>query len=177
MPKLACTLWLTGLSASGKSSLAEALAESLEADDVLCRVLDGDAVRQQLSRDLGFSRKDRRENIRRVANLCQQLNDAGTLAIAALISPYRDDRNLARETVGAARFIEVYLATPLSVCEARDPKGLYRRARSGGIASFTGISDPYEAPLSPDLSFNTAVQPLTECVGLTMDLLAARLLN
>ena len=177
MQQLACTLWLTGLSASGKSSLAEALAESLEADDVSCRVLDGDAMRQQLSRDLGFSRKDRRETIRRVADLCQQLNDAGTLAIAALISPYRDDRHLARETVGPTRFIEVYLATPLSVCEARDPKGLYRRARSGAIASFTGVSDPYEAPRSPDLSFNTAVQPLKECVSLTMDLLAARLLS
>ncbi|SDP55131.1 adenylylsulfate kinase [Rhodoferax sp. OV413] len=177
MPQPACTLWLTGLSASGKTSLAEALAETLSADGVLCRVLDGDVVRQQLSQDLGFSRKDRRENIRRVAELCKQLNDAGTLAIAALISPYRDDRNLARHTVGPTRYIEVYLATPLTVCEARDPKGLYRRARSGAIVSFTGISDPYEAPLSPELSFDTGVRTLDDCVRVTRNLLMARGVN
>jgi len=177
MSKLACTLWLTGLSASGKTSLAQALAEALTADGASCQVLDGDLIRQQLSRDLGFSREDRRENIRRVANLCRQLNDEGTLAIAALISPYRDDRNLARQTIGPTRFIEVYMATPMEICEARDPKGLYRRARSGDISSFTGISAPYEAPLSPHLSFNTGIQDLNECVRLSMDILAARLLD
>lgn len=177
MSKLACTLWLTGFSASGKTTLAQALAETLAADEVPHQVLDGDVVRQHLSRDLGFSREDRRENIRRVAELCRQLNDDGIVAIAALISPYRDDRNLARQTVGQARFIEVYLSTPLAVCEARDPKGLYRQARDGVIASFTGISAPYEEPLSPDLSLDTAVQPLDECVSLTADLLAARWLG
>jgi adenylylsulfate kinase len=177
MQKLACTLWLTGLSASGKTSLAQTLAETLAANGVLCQVLDGDRIRQHLSSDLGFSREDRRENIRRVANLCRELNNAGTLTIAALISPYRDDRSLARQTVGQAHFIEVYLATPLSVCEARDPKGLYRRARSGSITCFTGISDPYEAPLSPDLSFNMAIQTLNECAFLTMNFLASRQLG
>lgn len=177
MSKLACTLWLTGLSASGKSSLAEALAKALLADGVLCEVLDGDVIRQQLSRDLGFSREDRRENIRRVSSLCRELNDAGTLAIAALISPYREDRELARNNIGHAQFIEVHMATPLEVCEARDPKGLYRLARRGDVSCFTGISAPYEKPLTPDLSLNTALQSQNECFNLTMNLLVERLLD
>ncbi|MET3234144.1 UNVERIFIED_ORG: adenylylsulfate kinase [Burkholderia sp. 1263] len=166
------TLWLTGLSAAGKTTLAQALADALATAGVACQILDGDVVRQQLSRDLGFSRKDRSENIRRVAHRCRQLNDAGTWAIAALISPYRDDRELARQTVGESRFFEVYLATSLTVCEARDPKGLYRRARAGEIADFTGISDYYEAPRNPDLLFDTSLQPTDECVTATLDLLA-----
>ncbi|MFM0334368.1 adenylyl-sulfate kinase [Paraburkholderia strydomiana] len=173
MKDYAHTLWLTGLSASGKTTLAYALAEALAARGVTSEVLDGDAVRQELSRDLGFSRDDRRENIRRVAHRCRQLNAAGTWAIAALISPYRDDREQARQTVGASRFIEVYLATPLTVCEARDPKGLYRRARAGDIAHFTGISDAYEAPLNPDLQFDTAARSLAQCVAATTQLLDA----
>lgn len=167
------TLWLTGLSAAGKTTLAQTLEAALAARGIASAVLDGDVVRQQLSRDLGFSRKDRSENIRRVAGQCRQLNDAGTWAIAALISPYRDDRELARQTVGASRFIEVYLATPLAVCEARDPKGLYRRARAGDIANFTGISDAYEAPLNPDLQLDTAAQSLAQCVAATTELLDA----
>ncbi len=173
MKKFPCTLWLTGLSAAGKTTLAHALAEWLISNGVSCKVLDGDVVRQQVSRDLGFSREDRSENIRRVANLCRQMNDSGSLAIAALISPYRDDRQLARQTVGEERFIEVYLATPLAVCEERDPKGLYRRARNGSLTGFTGVSDPYEPPLAPDLSFNTAAQPLLECVALTAKFLVS----
>jgi adenylylsulfate kinase len=167
------TLWLTGLSASGKTTLAYALAEALAVRGVTSEVLDGDLVRQQLSRDLGFSRDDRRENIRRVAHRCRQLNAAGTWAIAALISPYRDDRERARQSVGASCFIEVYLATPLTVCETRDPKGLYRRARAGDIAHFTGISDAYEAPLNPDLQIDTAAQSLVRCVAATMEMLDA----
>lgn len=165
------TLWLTGLSAAGKTTLAHALADALAAKGVKCEVLDGDIVRQKLSRDLGFSRQDRSENIRRVADLCQQLNDTGIVTIAALISPYRADREMARHTIGENRFIEVYLATPLPVCEARDPKGLYKRARAGEISHFTGISDTYEVPLSPDLSFDTSRQPTHECVTATLNLL------
>ncbi|MFM0212373.1 adenylyl-sulfate kinase [Paraburkholderia sediminicola] len=169
MKDFPCTLWLTGLSAAGKTTLALALADSLAASDVICQILDGDVVRQELSRDLGFSKEDRSENIRRVANRCRQLNDAGTWAIAALISPYREDRGLARQTVGKARFFEVYLATSLADCEARDPKALYRRARAGEIANFTGISDPYEVPLIPELSFDTNRQSLNECVAATLE--------
>jgi adenylylsulfate kinase len=162
------TLWLTGLSAAGKTTLAQALADALAAAGAICQILDGDVVRRELSRDLGFSREDRSENIRRVAARCRQLNEAGTWAIAALISPYRDDRAMARRTVGEARFVEVYLATPLTICEARDPKGLYARARAGTIASFTGVSDPYEVPSNPDLSFDTSRQPVNECVAATV---------
>lgn len=165
------TLWLTGLSAAGKTTLAAALADTLTAAGVSCQILDGDVVRRELSRDLGFSRQDRSENIRRVAQRCRALNEAGTWVIAALISPYRDDRRMARQIVGESTFFEIYLATSLAVCEARDPKGLYRQARAGAIANFTGISDPYEAPLNPELQFDTGVQALTDCVGATMDLL------
>ncbi|SOE99408.1 adenylylsulfate kinase [Burkholderia sp. OK233] len=165
------TLWLTGLSAAGKTTLAQALADALATAGVACQILDGDVVRQQLSRDLGFTREDRSENIRRVAYRCRQLNDAGTWAIAALISPYRDDREQARQTVGKSRFFEVYMATSLAVCEARDPKGLYRRARAGEVANFTGISDPYEAPLNPHLLFDTSLQPLSDCVAATLRML------
>jgi len=165
------TLWLTGLSAAGKTTLAQALADTLATAGVACQVLDGDVVRQQLSRDLGYTREDRSENIRRVAYRCRELNDVGTWAIAALISPYRDDRELARQTIGESRFFEVYLATPLAVCEARDPKGLYCRARAGEVANFTGVSDSYEAPLNPDLLFDTSLQPLSDCVAATLRIL------
>jgi len=174
MKDVACTLWLTGLSAAGKTTLAYALAEALTARGVACAVLDGDVVRQRLSPELGFSRADRSENIRRVAQWCQQLNAAGTVAIAALISPYRADREMARSTIGEARFVEVHLATPLAVCEARDPKGLYKRARAGAIANFTGVSDAYEVPLSPDLSFDTSRSASSACVAATLALLELR---
>ncbi|ALF86656.1 MULTISPECIES: adenylyl-sulfate kinase [Ralstonia solanacearum species complex] len=167
------TLWLTGLSAAGKTTLAHALAQALTAAGAACRILDGDAVRQELSRDLGFSRADRSENIQRVADRCRQLNEAGSWAIAAVISPYREDRERARQTVGEPRFFEIYLATPLTVCERRDPKGLYRRARAGEIVHFTGISDVYEAPQHPDLRFDTETQSVAECVTVTMALLVA----
>ncbi|CAN7757688.1 adenylyl-sulfate kinase [Caballeronia sp. LjRoot29] len=169
-----CTLWLTGLSAAGKTTLGVALADALAARGVACEVLDGDIVRQKLSRGLGLSRRDRSENIRRVAQSCQQLNDTGIVAIAALISPYRADRAMARRTIGKKRFIEVYLATPLRICEARDPKGLYKRARAGEIANFTGIGDAYEAPRNPELSFDTSWQPLSDCVAATLRILEMR---
>ena len=171
MQPLATTLWLTGLSAAGKSTLANAVADALRAAGVDCRVLDGDVVRAEFSRDLGFSKADRSENIRRVARRCRELNDAGTSVIAALISPYREDRAAARAIVGDAQFAEVFVATPIEVCEARDPKGLYARARAGTIANFTGISDPYEIPFEPDLRLDTATCSLAECVAATMTFL------
>ena len=149
------TLWLTGLSAAGKTTLANALEQALRAQDVPCEVLDGDVIRREISRDLGFSKEDRSENIRRVAARCRDINARGAIAIAALISPYAADRAFARQTVGEAHFVEIFMSTSLAVCEARDPKGLYRKARSGEIPHFTGVSDPYEVPVTPELSVDT----------------------
>ncbi|WP_118185162.1 adenylyl-sulfate kinase [Paraburkholderia phosphatilytica] len=173
MNNLPCTVWLTGLSAAGKTTLADALAAAFAEQHVNCDVLDGDAVRQTLCRDLGFSPQDRSENVRRVAVRCRELNDTGIVAIAALVSPYRADRDIARQTVGEQRFVEVYLSTPLAVCEARDPKGLYRRARAGELANLTGIGDVYEAPLAPELTFDTSVVPTNASVAAIMRLLGS----
>jgi len=151
----AVTVWLTGLSGSGKSTLAYGLEARLAQLRHACYVLDGDNVRQGLCRDLGFSPEDRRENIRRVAEVAALMNDAGLIVVTAFISPYREDRDRAREIVGAARFLEVYLDAPIEVCESRDPKGLYRRARAGEIPGFTGIAAPYEAPLQAQLVLPT----------------------
>ncbi len=145
------TVWFTGLSASGKSTLASALERTLVNRGRAVYYLDGDNVRLGLNRDLGFSHEARSENIRRIAEVSRLFNDAGLIVLAAFISPYRADRDRAREIVGPASFLEVYLSAPLAVCEARDPKGLYRRARRGEIPEFTGISAPYEAPLAPEL--------------------------
>ncbi|MFT4065310.1 adenylyl-sulfate kinase [Paraburkholderia sp.] len=149
------TIWLTGLSGSGKSTLAFALEEQLIALGHACYVLDGDNIRHGLASDLGFERKDRRENIRRVAHVAQLMNDAGLIVITALISPIREDRAMAREIIGHDKFVETYLSAPLDTCASRDPKGLYAKARSGEISSFTGVSAPYEAPTEPELHVDT----------------------
>ena len=158
------TLWLTGLPASGKSTLAEALDARLAAAGRAAFVLDGDIMRAGLSRDLGFSAGDRHENIRRIAEVSRLLNRAGLIVIAALISPYREDRALAKDVIGATKFIEVYLSTPLAVCEGRDPKGHYARARRGEIPEFTGVSAAYEAPENPGLTLDTSAQSVEKCV-------------
>ncbi|MEN8197256.1 MAG: adenylyl-sulfate kinase [Pseudomonadota bacterium] len=147
-------LWLTGLSGSGKSTLAMAFQRNLFEQGRQVYVLDGDNVRQGLNKDLGFSPEARTENIRRIAEVARLFADAGFLVVAAFISPYREDRDNARALVGEA-FLEVYVRADLSVCERRDPKGLYVRARSGDIPEFTGISAPYEEPVSPDLVVDT----------------------
>lgn len=144
------TVWLTGLSGAGKSTLAYALEDRLFHEGLLPYVLDGDNIRHGLSSDLGFSEDDRTENIRRVAETAALMNDAGLIVITAFISPLRSDRAMARRIIGAA-FVEVHVAAPLVVCEARDPKGLYRKARRGEIPDFTGISAPYEAPDNAEL--------------------------
>lgn len=158
------TLWLTGLSGSGKSTIAKQLEKRLVDAGHAAFGLDGDNVRYGLNRDLGFSAEDRSENIRRVAEVARLMNDAGLLVITSFISPYRDDRQRARETIGARQFVEVLIDTPLDVCEARDPKGLYARARKGDIASFTGVSAPYEPPVSPDLRINTKGASVAESI-------------
>ncbi|MEF8756325.1 MAG: adenylyl-sulfate kinase [Accumulibacter sp.] len=165
------TLWLTGLSAAGKSTLAFALERALHDREHACYVLDGDNVRHGLNRNLGFSPADRSENIRRIAEVARLMNDAGLIVITAFISPYRADRSAARQIIGAESFLEVYVSTPLSVCEARDPKGFYGQARRGEVAEFTGVSSPYEAPEQPDLSIDTAQVSLADAVDQLVQLL------
>ena len=144
-------IWLTGLSGSGKSTLADALEKELHARDKRTYVLDGDNVRQGLNKDLGFTDADRVENLRRVAEVSRLMLDAGLIVIAAFISPFRAERRMARDLIGPQHFIEVFVDTPLEVCEQRDPKGLYKKARSGLLPHMTGISSPYERPENPDL--------------------------
>lgn len=158
------TVWLTGLSAAGKSTLAIELERRLVDARSPCYVLDGDNVRAGINRDLGFGPDDRHENIRRIAEVARLMNDAGLVVITAFISPYRADRAMARSIIGDARFIEVHVAAALEVCERRDPKGLYARARRGDIRDFTGVSAPYEAPECPDLVIDTAQASVDKCV-------------
>ena len=157
-------VWLTGLSGSGKSTIARSLESRLHAEQKLAYVLDGDAVRRGLNSDLGFSDADRAENIRRAGHVAAMLADAGVIVIAAFISPFRRDRDRVRELVGDERFLEVFLDAPIDVCEQRDPKGLYAKARAGEIADFTGISSPYEAPTSPALVLRTGEMDVDACV-------------
>ncbi|SMG44555.1 adenylyl-sulfate kinase [Paraburkholderia susongensis] len=159
------TVWLTGLSGAGKSTIAFALEEQLIALGHACYVLDGDNVRHGLASDLGFTPKDRRENIRRVAHVAQLMNDAGLIVITALISPMCEDRAMAREIIGPDKFIETFLSAPLATCASRDPKGLYAKARTGEIGSFTGVSAPYEAPIDPELRVDTGTLTSAECVA------------
>lgn len=151
-----CVVWFTGLSGSGKSTLANAVAHLLHERKHHTYVLDGDNVRHGLNKNLGFSPEDREENIRRVGEVAKLFVDAGTVVMTAFISPYRVDRDQARELISENRFVEVYVECPLDVCEERDPKGLYEKARSGEIKEFTGISAPYEAPNEPEVLVNTA---------------------
>ncbi|MCL5271559.1 MAG: adenylyl-sulfate kinase [bacterium] len=168
------TLWLTGLSGAGKSTVAYALEQRLVAAGHACVVLDGDNLRQGLNRDLGFSAVDRAENIRRVAEVARLFNEAGLLVVTSFISPYRADRQKARAIIGEDRYIEVFVDAPLEVCERRDPKGLYAKARAGQIAEFTGISAPYEPPAEPDLRLDTVGQSLDALVQSAWTRLAGR---
>jgi len=156
-------LWFTGLSGSGKSTVARRVEQLLLEDGRQTYVLDGDNLRMGLNADLGFSDDDRTENIRRVGCVAALFADAGVLCLSAFISPFRKDRDLARSRVDAGRFIEVFIDTPLEVCEARDPKGLYAKARTGEIPSFTGISAPYEAPHSPEIHVRTSDRSVDAC--------------
>ncbi len=149
------TIWLTGLSASGKSTIAVQLEQQLIAQGRLCYILDGDNVRHGLNRDLGFSMEDRKENIRRIAEVAALMNEAGVIVVSSFISPYRLDRQSARDVIGEESFIEAFVQASLEVCEQRDPKGLYVKARAGEIPQFTGISDPYEEPENADITLQT----------------------
>lgn len=151
-----CVVWFTGLSGSGKSTLANAVAHLLHDRKHHTYVLDGDNVRHGLNKNLGFSPEDREENIRRVGEVAKLFVDAGTIVMTAFISPYREDRDQARELIEENRFVEVFVECPLNICEERDPKGLYKKARTGEIKEFTGISAPYEEPNRPEVVVNTA---------------------
>jgi bifunctional enzyme CysN/CysC len=169
------TVWLTGLSGSGKSTLAFELERRLIALGHACFVLDGDNIRHGLNRDLGFNPADRQENIRRIAEVARLFNEAGLIVITAFISPYAEDRDLARAIIGTERFLETYLTADLSICEQRDPKGLYVKARTGQIAEFTGVSAPYEPPAAPALALDTAARSVDDCVAAILDALSERM--
>lgn len=156
------TLWFTGLSASGKTTVATLVDQILTSRGVHCMILDGDNIRHGLNRDLGFSPEDRAENIRRIGEVAKLFGLAGIVTLVAFISPYRKDRDAVRAMHANGDFIEIYLDTPVEVCEARDPRGLYRKARAGEIADFTGISAPYEPPLKPELVLSTASETAEE---------------
>lgn len=157
-------IWFTGLSGSGKSTLAHAVEEALHQQGCRTFVLDGDNVRHGLCSDLGFSVKDRQENIRRIGEMAKLFMEAGVIVLTAFISPYRSDRNRLRDMVNLGDFIEVFCDAPIEVCEMRDVKGLYKKARVGEISDFTGISSPYEIPESPDLTLKTGRDSLSACV-------------
>ncbi|HTD04221.1 adenylyl-sulfate kinase [Undibacterium sp.] len=166
------TVWLTGLSGAGKSTIAGALEKDLLGQGQCCYVLDGDNLRHHLNRDLGFSVADRRENIRRAAEVAYLMNEAGLIVIAALISPFSDDRKMACDIIGKDRFIEVFVSTSTEVCEARDPKGLYQKARNGEIPEFTGISSPYESPQAPAMELNTEIMSVNAASSTLYEYLA-----
>jgi adenylyl-sulfate kinase len=167
-----CCLWLTGLPGSGKSTLASAVHNRLVGSGIRACVLDGDAVRTGLCRDLGYSEADRIENIRRVAEVAKLMVDAGLVVLVALISPYRRERGAARALFAPGRFVEIFVDAPAEVCEGRDPKGLYARARRGEIPNFTGIDGSYQPPGAPELILRTAEVPLDACVRRVLDMIA-----
>ena len=158
-----CILWFTGLSASGKSTTANAVEQKLYELGHHTYLLDGDNVRHGLNKDLGFSDSDRIENIRRIGEMAKLFADAGLIVLSAFISPFRADRKMVRDLVGAGEFIEIHMSTPLTVCEQRDPKGLYKKARRGEVKNFTGIDSAYEEPLSPEIILNTAECDIETC--------------
>ena len=167
-------IWFTGLSGSGKSTLAHAVEEVLHQHGCRTFVLDGDNVRHGLCGDLGFSAKDREENIRRIGEMAKLFVEAGVIVLTAFISPYRADRERVRGMVEHGGFIETYCNTPIEICETRDVKGLYKKARAGQIVEFTGISSPYEAPERPELTVNTGGLSIEECVQQVIGEMAIR---
>ena len=160
-----CVIWFTGLSGSGKSTLANAVEYVLHQQRHHTYVLDGDNVRHGLNKNLGFSPEDREENIRRIGEVAKLFADAGSIVMTAFISPYRADRDQARALIAEGRFVEVFVDCPLEVCEERDTKGLYKKARAGEIKEFTGISAPYESPLNPEVTVNSAELSIEACAG------------
>lgn len=168
-------VWFTGLSGSGKSTVAIALERALQERGLLCRVLDGDNIRSGINNNLGFSAEDRVENIRRIAEVCKLFIDTGVITIAAFISPTNDLREMASSIIGEDNFLEIYVNTPIEECERRDVKGLYAKARKGDIKDFTGISAPFEAPVHPALTLDTSVLTVEESVNKLLDLIIPKI--
>jgi adenylylsulfate kinase len=171
---MSLVIWFTGLSASGKTTLSNAIYEELRAAGLQVEQLDGDRVRLELTRDLGFSKEDRYENVRRISCAAEVLARQGTIVLVSVISPYGEARDQARAHIGEG-FVEVYVNAPVEVCEQRDPKGLYKRAHAGMIQHFTGVDDPYEPPVRPDLECLTAVETVEQSVRKVLDYVHARL--
>ena len=169
MKQKGAILWFTGLSGSGKSTIANEVAYKLQKNGNFSYVLDGDNIRHGLNKDLGFSPEDRNENIRRISEVANLFADAGVIACTAFISPYRKLRNFCRELAGEGRFFEVYCKASLDTCEKRDPKGLYKKAREGIIKEFTGISAPYEEPENPEIVIDTDKYDINESANLVIE--------
>jgi len=172
----AITLWMTGLSASGKSTLAYAVESAMHKLNIKTYVLDGDNVRNGINKDLGFSQEDRSENTRRVAEIANLMNDAGLVVICAFICPTANDRFNAKEIIGADHFFEVYVSTSIAMCESRDPKLLYKKARSGELKDFTGISAPYEIPVNPDICIDAGELSLENSVDNLLSLVLPKII-
>lgn len=168
-------IWFTGLSGSGKSTVAIALERELHKRGLLCRILDGDNIRSGINNNLGFTEADRVENIRRIAEVSKLFIDTGIVTIAAFISPNNDIREMAANIIGPDDFLEVYVSTPIEECERRDVKGLYAKARKGEIKNFTGVSAPFEAPVHPALTLDTSVLSLEESVNKLLELILPRI--
>lgn len=168
-------IWFTGLSGSGKTTLASNLEKELFFRRYFCQVLDGDNIRTGINNNLGFSKEDRLENIRRIAEVSKLLINTGMITICSFISPTEEIRSMARNIIGEKDFIEIFLNTPLEVCEERDVKGLYKRARAGEIKDFTGISSPFEAPANPDVEIDTSVVKIKDSVDLIFNAIADRI--
>lgn len=168
-------VWFTGLSGSGKSTIALAVERELHQRGILCRILDGDNIRCGINAGLGFSAEDRKENIRRIAEVGKLFVETGIVTLAAFVSPTNEYRQMARDIIGSEDFIEIYVNTPLEECERRDVKGLYARARRGEVKDFTGISAPFEIPEHPALSVDTSRQPLEESVKQVINMIANKL--
>ena len=168
-------IWFTGLSGSGKTTLASNLEKELFFRRFFCQVLDGDNIRSGINNNLGFSKEDRLENIRRIAEVSKLLLNTGMITICSFISPTEEIRQMARNIIGENDFVEIFLNPPLEVCEQRDTKGLYKKARAGEIKDFTGISSPFEAPLHPDLEIDTSVIPIKDSVELIFNTIIDRI--
>ena len=168
-------IWVTGLSGSGKSTVANAIEAELHKKEIRTYVLDGDNIRTGINNNLTFSPNDRHENIRRIGEIAKLFIDAGTVVLAAFISPYEADRQQVRKLVGADNYIEIYVNTPLDICEKRDVKGLYKKARAGEIKDFTGVSAPYESPINPDCRINTDDLYYNESLESCLKLISSKL--
>ena len=167
-------IWFTGLSGSGKTTVALGVERELHQRGILCRILDGDNIRDGINSNLGFSEEDRRENIRRIAEIGKLFVETGIVTLACFVSPTEEIREMARQIIGADDFNEIFISTPLEECERRDVKGLYAKARRGEVRNFTGISAPFEAPKSPTLSIDTSRQPLETSVQQVVDLILSK---